>query len=151
MSLLFNYFAPTEGQGEERLVAVRKAKQLGYTEPDSLDDLNGLDVARKLTIPGRLAGPPIEFPTSFPAQSLIPQELQSMSSGNEFLDRLPEFDEQMEAHKAAAEREGKYVRFVGGVDMASKEAKVGIESLDCSRPIAALPGSDNIISCYTKR
>ncbi|KAE8413129.1 homoserine dehydrogenase-domain-containing protein [Aspergillus pseudocaelatus] len=151
MSFLFNSFAPTEGQGEKWSVAVRKAKQLGYTEPDPRDDLKGLDVARKLTILGRLAGLPIESPTSFPVQSLIPQELQGVSSGDEFLDRLPEFDQQMEEHKTAAEKEGRFVRFVGSIDMASREVKVGIESFEKTHPIAALQGSDNIISFYTKR
>jgi homoserine dehydrogenase len=37
---------------------VKKAKDLGYTEPDPRDDLNGLDVARKLTVLARLSGLP---------------------------------------------------------------------------------------------
>jgi homoserine dehydrogenase len=57
----------------------------------------------------------------------------------------------MEEVKAAAEREGKVVRFVGRIDMASQLVRVGLEKLDPSHPIAALRGSDNIISFYTKR
>lgn len=151
MSFLFNSFAPTSGAGGKWSAEVAKAKELGYTEPDPRDDLNGLDVARKLTILARLAGLPVESPTSFPVQSLIPAELESVASGDEFLARLPEFDAQMEETKAAAEREGKVVRFVGSIDVAAKQVKVGLEKFDRSHPIAALKGSDNIISFYTRR
>ncbi|KAK6214421.1 hypothetical protein LQW54_004470 [Pestalotiopsis sp. IQ-011] len=151
MSFLFNSFAPLEGSGGKWSAEVKKAKELGYTEPDPRDDLNGLDVARKLTILARLAGLPVESPTSFPVQSLIPQALESVASGDEFLERLPEFDSDMEGTKTAAEKEGKVVRFVGSIDVASKSVKVGLEKFDRSHPIAALKGSDNIISFYTKR
>ncbi|KAI0120517.1 homoserine dehydrogenase-domain-containing protein [Hypoxylon sp. NC0597] len=151
MSFLFNSFAPVEGSGGQWSAEVKKAKELGYTEPDPRDDLNGLDVARKLTILARLAGLPVESPTSFPVQSLIPKELESVASGDEFLQRLPEFDSQMEETKAAAEKQGKVVRFVGSIDVATKTVKVGLETFEKSHPIAALKGSDNIISFYTKR
>ncbi|KAK8045236.1 Homoserine dehydrogenase [Apiospora rasikravindrae] len=151
MSFLFNSFAPLEGSGGKWSEEVKKAKELGYTEPDPRDDLNGLDVARKLTILARLAGLPVESPTSFPVQSLIPKELESVASGDEFLQKLPEFDSQMEETKAAAQKQGKVVRFVGSIDVATKSVKVGLEMFDRSHPIAALKGSDNIISFYTKR
>lgn len=151
MSYLFNSFAPTQGSGGKWSAEVAKAKELGYTEPDPRDDLNGLDVARKLTILGRLAGLEIESPTSFPVQSLIPKELENVASGDEFLQRLPEFDAQMEETKVAAEKEGKVVRFVGSIDVVKKTVKVGLEKFDRTHPIAALKGSDNIISFYTTR
>lgn len=151
MSFLFNSFAPLSGSGGKWSEEVKKAKELGYTEPDPRDDLNGLDVARKLTILARLAGLEVESPTSFPVESLIPKELESAKSGDEFLQRLPEFDSQMEEKKAAAEAQGKVVRFVGSIDIASKQVKVGLSLFDKSHPIAALQGSDNIISFYTKR
>ncbi|PON25632.1 homoserine dehydrogenase [Trichoderma gamsii] len=151
MSFLFNSFAPTEGQGGKWSEEVKKAKALGYTEPDPRDDLNGLDVARKLTILARLAGLPVESPTSFPTQSLIPKELESCATGEEFLQQLPAFDQQMEDIKATAEKAGKVVRFVGSIDAATQQVKVGLEQFDRSHPIASLKGSDNIISFYTER
>jgi homoserine dehydrogenase len=151
MSFLFNSFQPTSGGGGKFSAEVKTAKEKGFTEPDPRDDLNGLDVARKLTILARLAGLDIDSPTSFPVESLIPKELEFCSSGDEFLSRLPEFDGQMDELKASAEKEGKVVRFVGSVDVPKGAVKVGLEKFDKSHPIAALKGSDNIIAFYTKR
>lgn len=151
MSFLFNSFQPTSGGGGKFSAEVTSAKEKGYTEPDARDDLNGLDVARKLTILARLVGLKIESPTSFPVQSLIPKELESCTSGDEFLQKLPEYDDQMEKLKNDAEKEGKVIRFVGSVNVPKGEVKVGLEKFDKSHPIAALKGSDNIIAFYTKR
>ena len=151
MSFLFNSFMPVGGGGGKFGAEVKKAKELGYTEPDPRDDLNGLDVARKLTILARLAGLKVESPTSFPVQSLIPSALESCSSGDEFLSKLPEYDDEMEKLKHSAAKEGKVLRYVGSIDVPSKSVKVGLEKFDASHPIAALKGSDNIINFYTKR
>jgi homoserine dehydrogenase len=151
MSFLFNSFQPLGGGGGAFAAEVKKAKDLGYTEPDPRDDLNGLDVARKLTILARIVGIEVESPTAFPVQSLIPKELESVGSGDEFLQRLPEFDGQMDKLKDEAAKEGKVVRFVGSIDVGTKKVKVGLEKFDASHPIAALKGSDNIINFYTKR
>ncbi|CAG9945073.1 unnamed protein product [Clonostachys rosea f. rosea IK726] len=148
MSFLFNSFSPINGEGGSWSANVMRAKQLGYTEPDPRDDLNGLDVARKLTILGRLAGMSIESPTAFPVQSLVPQEL---SACTEFLDRLPEFDDWMDKERKEASKANKVVRFVGSLDLVAQKAKVGMEWFEKSHPIAGLEGSDNIISFYTER
>ena len=151
MSFLFNSFMPVGGGGGAFSAEVKKAKDLGYTEPDPRDDLNGLDVARKLTILARIAGLKIESPTSFPVQSLIPEALESCTSGDEFMSRLPDHDNQMTELKEKAAKNGKVLRFVGSINMSSNDVKVGLEEFEPSHPIAALKGSDNIISFYTKR
>lgn len=151
MSYLLNSFSPVEGRGQKWSEEVKTAKTLGYTEPDPRDDLNGLDVARKLTILGRLCGMAIKSPTSFPVESMIPKELESAASSDDFLSQLHNFDDQMDARQAEAEKTGRVLRFVGRIDLTSKEAKVGLELFDKSHPIARLQGSDNMISLHTKR
>lgn len=151
MSFLFNSFMPVGGGGGKFSAEVSKAKDLGYTEPDPRDDLNGLDVARKLTILARISGLKVESPTSFPVQSLIPKALESCSSGDEFMEKFPNHDDEMEKIKDEAAREKKVLRFVGSIDVPSKAVKVGLEKFDADHPIAALKGSDNIINFYTKR
>lgn len=151
MSFLFNSFAPLTGAGGKWSDEVKNAQALGYTEPDPRDDLNGLDVARKLTILARLAGMSIESPSSFPVESLIPAELESCETAQGFLDRLAQFDDKMQDVKTAAEQAGKVVRFVGQLNVATGQVRVGLDQFDRSHPIASLKGSDNIISFYTKR
>jgi len=151
MSFLFNNFAPVEGKGGKWSAEVTKAKEAGFTEPDPRDDLNGVDVARKLVILARLVGLEIASTDSFPVQSLIPAELESARSAEEFLERLPEFDGSMDEVKNEAVKEGKVVRFVGSIDVGSKAMKVGLEKFDKGHPIAGLKGSDNIVSFYTER
>ena len=157
MSFLFNNFAPLSaspssgGAGGKWSAEVAKAKALGFTEPDPRDDLNGLDVARKLVILARLAGLDIQDTSAFPVESLIPTALESCESGDEFMARLPEFDAQMEAMKDAAEKEGKVVRYVGSIDVVGRKLRVGLERLDRGHPVAGLSGSDNIVNFYTER
>ncbi|GAB7361932.1 hypothetical protein MBLNU230_g1970t1 [Neophaeotheca triangularis] len=152
MSFLFNQFQPTDGSAGGNFSAeVAKAKDLGFTEPDPRDDLNGLDVARKLTILARIVGLQVQSPTAFPVQSLIPSALESCTSGDDFMAKLPQFDSEMDALKAEAAKENKVVRFVGAIDVEAGSVKVGLEKFDKSHPIAALKGSDNIINFYTQR
>ncbi|KAI7978177.1 hypothetical protein EIK77_009717 [Talaromyces pinophilus] len=157
LSFLFNTFAPVSASGPSAKWSdvVSQAKELGYTEPDPRDDLNGMDVARKLTILARIAGLEVESPDSFPIESLIPAELASLPATSEgvteFMTRLPEFDGQMATLKEEAEKAGKVVRYVGSVDVGKKEVKVGLQQFPKDSAIAGLKGSDNIISFYTKR
>ncbi|KAL9083609.1 MAG: hypothetical protein Q9159_005680 [Coniocarpon cinnabarinum] len=155
MSFLFNtYMAshPHPGAGDPKFSAeVRKAKDLGFTEPDPRDDLNGLDVARKLTILARLCGLRVQSPTSFPVQSLIPKELESCRSGEEFMSRLPEFDHEIDALKKEAEAEHKVLRYVGSADLVKGELEVGLRKYDPSSPIGGLKGAASVISFKTKR
>lgn len=67
------------------------------------------------------------------------------------MSKLPEHDNEMEKLKEAAAKKGKVVRFVGSIDIPSKQVKVGLEEFDPSHPIAALKGSDNILNFYTER
>ena len=163
LSYLFNNFAPLEPSKTNNVSKwsseVQKAKEQGFTEPDPRDDLNGLDVARKLVILARLLNLDVSSPSSFPVQALIPADLESASSGEEFLSRLHEYDDTMDRIRDEAEREGKVVRYVGSVEVevvegksnSSGKLKVGLEKLDQGHPIAGLKGSDNIVNFYTER
>lgn len=80
--------------------AVTEAKALGYTEPDPRDDLNGMDVARKAVILARVSGlKGIEL-DGMAIESLVPEALRECSV-DEFMQRLPEFDEAFAARERA--------------------------------------------------
>lgn len=151
LSYIFNEFSTSKPNDIKFSDVVKKTKQLGYTEPDPRDDLNGLDVARKVTIVARISGLPVKNPQAFPVQSLIPKPLESIESVDEFLAKLPEYDNELTQLKEEAAKENKVLRFIGKVDLKTKEASVGIAKYDYSHPFASLSGSDNVISIKTKR
>lgn len=151
LSYIFNEFSTMGANNIAFSDVVKVAKSLGYTEPDPRDDLNGLDVARKVTILARLSGLEIESPTSFPVQSLIPKPLESVQSAAEFVEKLPEYDSELASLKEKAFEKKKVLRFVGSVDAVNKQAKVGVEEYGFGHPFASLKGSDNVISIKTKR
>lgn len=149
-SFLFNSFSPVTGGGGKWSAEVKAAQRLGYTEPDPRDDLNGMDVARKVVILARLAGMEVAGTSACNPHSLVPKALEDVNTA-EFLNRLEEFDGGMEVVREKAEREGKVLRYVGSVDVPGKSLAVGLEMFDKGQPVAGLRGSDNIISFYTKR
>lgn len=122
LSYIFNEFSTVSGSTVKFSDVVKKAKDLGYTEPDPREDLNGLDVARKVTILARLSGYNVESPQSFPVQSLIPKPLESVESVAEFLEKLPEYDGELDKLRKEAEAEGKVLRFVGKVNLTGTPA-----------------------------
>ena len=128
-----------------------KTKAAGFTEPDPRDDLNGVDVARKLVILARLCGLEIAGVDAFPVESLIPKELAGAASTDDFMRRLPDFDGQMDSVKVKAEENDKVVRFVGSIDVQERELKVGMEEFDSGHPIAGLKGADNLVAFHTQR
>lgn len=151
LSYIFNEFSTTEASDVKFSDVVKVAKDLGYTEPDPRDDLNGLDVARKVTILARISGFNVESPTSFPVESLIPKQLESVESSDEFMQKLPEFDGVIQKVKDAALAENKVLRFVGKMDFKNNKVSVEIGKYGFDHPFASLKGSDNVVAFKTER
>lgn len=126
LSYIFNVF----GSGDRKFSdVVKDAKENGYTEPDPRDDLNGMDVGRKLTILSRTVGLEIEGPpTGFPIESLIPKALETVTSGDEFVAGLPAHDAEFDTLREKARSSGQVLRYVGSIDVASRVIKVGLET-----------------------
>ena len=127
---------------------VRTARDSGYTEPDPRDDLSGMDVARKLTILSREFGHELEL-GDFPVQSLVPEALRDCSI-DEFLERLPEYDADMQAMYEEARANGKSLRYVGRLDEQGNAA-VGVESVGAEHPFSHIALTDNIVQFETDR
>ena len=127
---------------------VRQARDSGYTEPDPRDDLSGMDVARKLTIVARELGHKIEL-GDFPVENLVPDALRECSI-DEFLARLPEYDDVTKALYEKAAADGKKLRYVGRLD-ASGEASVGLAAVAADHPFSNINLTDNIVQFETER
>ncbi len=127
---------------------VREARDAGFTEPDPRDDLSGMDVARKVIILGREIGMELEL-EDLQVESLVPATLTGVSI-DEFLDRLPEYDDQMQARWQAAVAEGKVLRYVGRLNR-DDGAQVSLQTLDSDHPFARINLTDNVLRYQTAR
>ena len=83
LSYLFNLFDGKIPFSE----LVIKAKESEYTEPDPREDLNGMDVARKLMILAREIGVNMEIDDVY-IESLLPEKSENCNSVTEFLNHL---------------------------------------------------------------
>ena len=136
----------SELEGGVRLSeAVRTAVELGYTEPDPVADLSGIDVARKATILSRIAGLP---PVPVQLEGLVPESWSGLPL-EELFSRLETLDADMEARVQAAAAQGQVLRFVARVE--AHEIVVGPASVPRSSPLGGLQGSDNMIVFTTDR
>ncbi|CAG8653448.1 6592_t:CDS:2, partial [Funneliformis mosseae] len=150
LSYIFNEFSKFDGEKKKFSEIVKIAKENGYTEPDPRDDLNGLDVARKVVILGRLAGKDLSLKT-LPVENVVPEPLRTLSSATEFMSSLPQFDEHFEKLNATANNNQQVLRYVGVIDPIGDKSEVKLVSLPSSHPFASLKGSDNIIAFTTQR
>lgn len=129
--------------------AVFEAKRLGYTEPDPREDLSGADVARKVLILARSSGLPLEI-SDIRSTPLLPSE-SSLWSADEFLERLPTLDNNIQLQVEHAKKRGERLFFGAMIDCEAGSASIGLRSVPLSHPFCALSGSDNIVSFSTRR
>lgn len=126
---------------------VAYAKEAGFTEPDPRDDLNGLDVARKLLILAREAGAQLEL-KDVEVENLIPKKLRGKKSVAQFMNELFTADDYFEKLKTAAAKKGKVLCYIAKYE--NGKAKIGIEEIGKEHPFYGLNGNDNIVSITTK-
>jgi aspartokinase/homoserine dehydrogenase 1 len=144
LSYIFNSFSA------ERTFSsvVLEAKKRGYTEPDPRDDLSGVDVARKLVILAREMGKKIEL-SDVKIEAFLPSELQT-GSVEQFLTKLPQFDELFLKKLQTAQARGQVLRFVGRIGQ-DGTASVALHSYPAEHAFARISGTDNIVAFRTRR
>mmetsp|Transcript_20087 Transcript_20087/g.29809 ORF Transcript_20087/g.29809 Transcript_20087/m.29809 type:complete len:338 (+) Transcript_20087:60-1073(+) len=127
--------------------AVKEAKNLGYTEPDPRDDLNGMDVARKAVILGRLAGLEGVELSKMNIESLVPEPLRDCSV-DDFLNKLSDYDAVMTARIAKVEENGNVLHYAAKVDVKQNKVEVGLQACEASHPFNNA-GTDNMVAIKT--
>ncbi len=126
---------------------VREALAAGYTEPDPRVDLSGEDVRRKLLILARASGLPLDA-SQVQVDSLVPAALAGLSA-DEALQELALLDAPVQARWQQARDSGRVLRFVGTLDAAG--ARVGLQALEPTHPLAQGAGTDNRVSIHSDR
>lgn len=124
------------------------AKNKGFTEPDPREDLSGMDVARKVVILARELGFAAKL-DEVKVVNLVPTALQDCSV-EEFLQRLPEFDEEISSQIAAKTGKDEVPVYLGSIAENATIA-VGISSFPTTHPFAHLSGTDNMLIFKTQR
>ena len=127
---------------------VKKAQELGYTEPDPRDDLSGKDFMRKVMILARDAGNTTEE-QDVSLGAILPENCMKAASVEDFYQELKKSDAHFTALKEKAEKENKVIRYIGKLE--DGKASVNLELVDDTHPFYNLSGSDNIISFTTER
>lgn len=127
--------------------AVKKAKDLGFTETDPREDLRGTDVARKILILARTLGRRIDF-SDVKVRSLYPEKYDGLTV-RQFMDELKNLDKFYSDRIKNAKNSGKTVRYVGFID--KNRISAGLIEVDRDSDLGNLQGPDNLIVIKSDR
>jgi aspartokinase/homoserine dehydrogenase 1 len=144
ISYIFNNFKDEKRFHE----IVKEAQDLGYTEPDPRDDLNGKDFMRKMLILARDAGYPLEA-SDVEIESMLPPACMAAESVADFYQELQNNAGYFENLKREAANSAKVLRYIGKLE--NGKVAITLQMVDENHPFYMLSGSDNIISFTTDR
>jgi aspartokinase/homoserine dehydrogenase 1 len=134
--------------------ATRRARSLGYTEPNPQDDLTGMDAARKALILARELGLRLSI-ADVAVTPLVPPELLAPMGADEFLDRLASCDTALSDVVARAKEEGRSVRYLARIDPSAPAgrpvASVGLVAVEADHPATRLKGTEAFVAFTTER
>jgi len=148
LSGTLNYIFSSFAEGKKFSEVVKEAKAKGYTEPDPRDDLNGMDVARKILILSREAGSHLEL-SDIKVEDLVPDSCKGEMSIDEFLNKLEKHDEAFEQLRKKAAAKNEKLRYMAVLE--NGNVKIQLGSVNDHHPFYSLAGSDNIILLTTQR
>jgi aspartokinase/homoserine dehydrogenase 1 len=144
LSFIFNTFR----EGVCFSEAVRKAMDLGYTEPDPRDDLSCMDVRRKLLILARETGLALEA-EDIVIRPVLPESCLAAVSVEDFLRELSGYDTYFEDMRSEAADQGQVLRMIARLE--DGRADIGLSRVDSEHPFYGLSGADNMIIFTTER
>ena len=126
--------------------AVRKAMELGYTEPDPRDDLSGMDVARKLLIIAREVGLELEL-EDVEVEPVVPMDGVQNVAGDELIGALASLDASFAERIAEAAAADQVLRYVAR--LRDGHCRVAIEAVPRSKPLGAIRDGENALVMHS--
>ena len=144
LNFIFNNFNKENSFYE----VVKKAVDLGYTEPDPKIDLCGIDVSRKILILARESGKKIEF-SDVQNETFLPKESIESNSKEEFLKSLKDNNDHFDQILNKAIEKRSRLKYVACLE--NGEASVGIKTVKEDHPFYNIEGRDNITVFHTDR
>ena len=133
-------------QGLSLSAATAKARDLGYTEPNPAEDLNGMDVARKVLVIAREAGMALEL-SDVDLQAVVPQKLAELNDGNQFMAQLPDYDAEFQQLIDQAEAAGKKLKYVAIIK--DHQCAVKIQAVSKDHPLYEIEAGENALAINT--
>jgi aspartokinase/homoserine dehydrogenase 1 len=145
LSGTMNYISQRLNEKTKLSVAVKEAMSSPrhYAEPDPRKDLSGEDFRRKLIILSRLLGKKIGK-EDINVEPLIKDEYVKLSR-DDFLDRLPELDENFTDRVIEAKKRERVLWYLGNANLNSDEYNLGFFEVNTGDPISQNKESDNVI------
>jgi aspartokinase/homoserine dehydrogenase 1 len=133
-------------------VAVRTARDRGYTEPHPRDDLSGLDVARKALILARELGLRLEL-AEVAVEPFVDAALLADDDPDRFLRQLAAHDDAFGLQVARYVAAGRTLRYlmqiVPGAE--GRKVRVGPVAVDAGHPAVPLRGAEALVAFTTAR
>ncbi len=131
---------------------VKEARDMGFTEPHPIDDLNGEDVRRKLLILLRSAGIRIDEKEVI-LKGLVSSEMYTWLSPDAFLEVIKNEDNSMEDRIKSASREWLVPRYIASYKKNSNKmvAEVGLQFVSKESELGNLKWTANKLLVHTSQ
>lgn len=124
-----------------------QARTLGYTEPDPREDLNGMDVARKILILARECGASLEL-HDVKVENLVPPVCRKTRSIDSFFSLLRKHEKIFSERVKQARQKQHKLKYVATYE--NGHAETALREIDASHPFYSLAGTENCF-CFTTR
>lgn len=125
---------------------LRKARELGYSEPNPAIDISGTDVIRKTVILARECGRKIE-PGDISVQALFPPDILN-TEGDELYEKLRREEKHIRHIYEKAKAEGRRLRYVSRISDTGCE--IGLQAVDVSHPLYGICDRDNAVIIFSR-
>ena len=127
---------------------VIEARNKGFTEPDPRDDLNGIDVGRKILILARETGAKLEL-SDVSIENLIPDSIDDNIGVDDFLKKLSNFDDQFLKKYQKAKKQNQVLRYIASWN--GMKAEVKLKAVGIKNQFYHQSGRENFIVFKTAR
>jgi homoserine dehydrogenase len=144
------YLLAEAEKGTPLSLALRWARELGYTEEDPRDDLSGLDSARKAVILARELGMRIDV-ADVALDPLVPPEALGSPAPGELVESLRRLDRPFAERVKAARSRGRVLRYLVHVDVDGGTIRVGPEEVGPEHRAARLRDVEAYVAATTVR